>query len=290
MRTIHPIGTVSRAWLDGAEARDELRPATVRSYGEHIARFSAHVGVEREVATISGEDVEAWLAAMKRAGIGPATRNTRRSTLASFFRWCQRRGLVDHDPMAWVGRAKVPRGQHKRLTAEQVAAVLRAADPHDGTRLMCVLMLQLFLRRGDVDELQAEDWGRGRGLLCIREGKGWKARDIPVPAEAERELAWWLAGRVSGPMFPSSHRPGQGLAGRTIGARVSAAGERAGVHVWPHLFRHTGISDAAMAGANPVALARAAGHEDPSTTMRTYVHPTGPEVRTAVEGRVYMAV
>jgi integrase len=285
---MHPIDSVSRAWLDGADQRDELRPATIRSYREHLARFAGHVGPDRDVATISAADVESWLSALKAAGIGPGTRNTRRAVLASFFRWCRARQIIDHDPMLLVGRARTPRGQHKRLTAEQAAAMVQASDPHDGTRLMVLLALQCMLRRGDLEGLQAGHWDRGRQVLTILEGKGWKARDVPVPVEAAVHLDWWLAGRMSGPMWPSSHRPGVGLSARTIGARVSAAGARAGVHCWPHLLRHTGISDAAMAGANPVALARAAGHEDPATTMRTYVHPTGPEVAEALAGRSYI--
>jgi integrase len=291
---MHPIGSVSRAWLDAAEHLETLAPATIASYGAHLASFAAHVGPDRDVGTITSADVESWLRQLKADGMAASTRNTRRTALASFLRWARARQLIDTDPMALVGRARVPRGSVARLSSEEVAAVLAAARRHNGTRLIVLLAVQAFLRRSEIQALTVPDWRRSEGHLEVVHAKGLRSRRVPVSDELAAELDWWLwvggerRWRVSGPLLPSDRRPGRPLSERAINARVAEAGMAAGVHCWPHLFRHTGISDAAGAGAEPAALAMAAGHADPGTTLRWYVHPSAPEVVAAVAGRVYL--
>ncbi len=151
---------------------------------------------------------------------------------------------------------------------------------------MLIVLAQLGLRRGELADLRVEDWDRTRGRMRVK-GKGGKARFVPVPVEAAEELAWWVGRRRSGPMWPSTHRAGKGLAPGTISRLVAEAGQRVGVDLWTHLLRHKALTDAAERGARPVALARAAGHEDPSTTMRVYIHPADTEVAAALEGRSY---
>lgn len=294
---MHPIGATSRAWLDQAESTDALAPLTIASYSRHLAAFTAHVGDGRDVATITADDIAAWLAALKRDGISSSTRNTRRSSVAAFLRWCRERELMAHDPMRQVARARVGQRPVPRLTMEQVGALLAAADRHDGTRLMILLAVQCWLRRGELATLTVGDWRRADAVLLVRDGKGLKSREVPVPDEARAELDWWLwvgdndgrpVHRVSGPVWPSPRHPGRPLAERTINARVARAGRRAGVRAWPHLFRHTGISDAAELGAEPAAMAAVAGHSDPGMTLRVYVHPRASSRAEAVAGRSYL--
>jgi integrase len=282
----NPIGPAMLGWLQQRARLGELTPATITTYRTHLASFLTHVGPDRELATVTTDDIEAWLASMD---VSPATRNTRAATVRSFYAWATARELVVRDPCRLMARAKVPRSPAKRARADDLAVVLAHANGRD--RTLVLVALQCFLRRGELAGLQVEDWHTGSAELYVRRGKGGHARVVPVPAEAAAALAAWVAvlGRRSGPMWPSSHRPGQGLAPRTISALVKAAGDAVDVKLWTHLLRHTGLSDAAEEGADYVALARVAGHEDPATTMRTYSHPRGHQLRAAVEGRRYSA-
>lgn len=280
----NPIGPTMSGWLNTRAQLGELAPATVDTYLTHMASFVAHVGPDTPVATVTAAHLERWLASLD---VAPSTRNTRMATVRSFFAWAHARELVPRDPCRLVRRAKVPRAPAKRARPGDLATVLAHVGGRDRTLLL--LALQCFLRRGELAALQVSDWDPAARELYVR-GKGGHHRTVPVPAEAARALNAWseVLGRRSGPMWPSSHRPGAGLSPRTISHLVRSAGEACDVVLWTHLLRHTGLSDAAeVAGADYVALAQVAGHADPSTTMRVYAHPRDHQRRAVVEGRQY---
>lgn len=282
-----PVGEVMAGWADGRLARNEIAKATHESYASHIALFVAHVGADRTLGSITPEDIESWLAHMcdvHGLPVASSTKNTRSATVRVFFGWATERGLIERNPARLVGRARVGRRPPKRLPPEQVAAVLERAPFR--SRVLLTLALQLGLRRGELAGLMVEDWDRSAGTLTVR-GKGDHHRVLPVTVEAAEALTAWLAdGRRSGPLFPSSHRPGQPVGPSTIAKVVQQAGEAAGVHLWPHLLRHTMASDVAATGAPVGALQKALGHADISTTG-IYIHASAAEVREAIDGRRY---
>lgn len=140
-------------------------------------------------------------------------------------------------------------------------------------------------------QLSVSDWDPAGQRLYITSAKGDTERWVTVPAEARRELANYVAhlGTTTGPMWPSSHRPGQGLARGTISQLVARAGRRAGVHIWTHLLRHTALTDAAAQGATSHQLQRQSGHRH-SSTLDGYVHLGLADVAPAWEGRAYRAL
>lgn len=221
------------------------------------------------------------------AHLQASTRRTRLAAVRAFTAWAHDRQLLDRDPATLVRAPKVRRRPPPRARADDLARVLALAEPRD--RVMLVVLLQTAIRRAELAGLQVGDWD-GAGRLYIADAKGWSERWVTVPAEAQRELGHWVAllGRPDGPMWPSSHRPGHGLALGTISHIVSAAGRRAGVRLWTHLLRHTALSDAAAAGATSHQLQRQSGHRY-SSTLDGYVHLQLDDVAPAWEGRRYRA-
>ena len=208
--------------------------------------------------------------------------------MRAFFGWASEPGpeqLITYDPTRAVRRAKVRKKPPPRAQADDLARILGQCEPRD--RVLLLLLLQTGIRRGEAADARIEDYDRDRQRLYVR-GKGSKERWVVVPEEAVRELEPYLAylGRRSGPLFPSSHRPGQGLAPGTISHIVRQAGERAGARLWTHLCRHTALSDAAENGATAWELQAQAGHTYSSTTD-AYVHISERSVERAMAGRRY---
>lgn len=56
---------------------------------------------------------------------------------------------------------------------------------------------------------------------------------------------------------------------------------KSGIHVTPHMFRHTSLSLLYSAGWEPELLRQRAGHRNIYTTLDTYVHPSEEEVADA---------
>lgn len=54
--------------------------------------------------------------------------------------------------------------------------------------------------------------------------------------------------------------------------------KKSGIHVTPHMFRHSSLTALRMAGWEPELLRIRAGHKNIYTTMNTYVHPSEREV------------
>jgi site-specific recombinase XerD len=89
------------------------------------------------------------------------------------------------------------------------------------------------------------------GALHIRQGKGFKERDVPLPKPAREPLEAWLKERekLKVPhevLFVELRAGYRSLSRRSMQNMVSEAGKRAGlerldppVEVTPHILRHT---------------------------------------------------
>lgn len=54
--------------------------------------------------------------------------------------------------------------------------------------------------------------------------------------------------------------------------------KKTGIHVTPHMFRHTSLTTLRMAGWQPELLRIRAGHKNIYTTLQTYIHPSEKEI------------
>lgn len=282
------------AWIIGRQARGELATTTLRGYQSHIRAFLAWCdttpllpdGADTPLDGITVDILEAWIASL--AHLQPSSRNTKANTLRSFFAWATERHLIDVNPFIWIRKAKTPKRAPRRVPRDQVRDVLTAAPFRE--RTMILLLVQCGLRRSELAGLRVEDWDPdGRWLTVI--GKGDKERTVAVPAEAAEALEAWVASLPGGsdrqgPLWPSTHRRGQGLSDHTIAVNITRIANEVGLHITAHQYRHTSASDALQAGATLSAVARQLGHESESTTS-IYLSATPEEVQAQIEGRRY---
>lgn len=281
----HPIGPTWRAWLSEAARLEQLAPDTITSYTHYLTSLSHWVGDDLPLSDLTPAHIETWLGSLK---VQASTRRTRLAGVRGFLNWAVERQLITDNPARRVRSPRVRRRPPPRAQRDDLARVLALANPRD--RVILVLALQTAIRRGELAGLQVQDWDPAGQRLYIAAAKGLEERWVSVPAEARRELAIYLAhlGTTAGPMWPSSHRPGHGLARGTFNRIVTDAGRRAGVKLWPHLLRHTALTDAAAAGATSHQLQRQSGHRY-SSTLDGYVHLGLDDVAPAWEGRAYRA-
>jgi len=139
------------------------------------------------------------------------------------------------------------------------------------------------LRRGD---LEVHDRS---GRVRVREGKGRKAREVPLNSNARRALRLNLADRPEphpeDPVF-LSERGGKPLALRTVQATIAELGQRAHIRrlpVTPHLMRHTfALRYLKHNPGELFELATLLGHESLDTTA-LYARPTVEQLAAGVE-------
>jgi integrase/recombinase XerC len=217
----------------------------------------------------------------------PATVNRHLQALRRFCQWATQGGLMASDPSIEIKAVRVTRTQQPRgLHDAEAHALFRAAGAsgHGLARrnyAIIQLLLQTGLRVGELADLCVSDitLRQRSGVVRVREGKGRKARQVPLNTTARRALASYLKERgtpaQSAPLFVSKRSTP--LAVRSLEATVSELARRAKITrlaVSPHTLRHTFAL--AYLKQNPgklVELALLLGHDSLDTTA-IYTRPS----------------
>lgn len=282
-------------------ARD-LAPATVRAYLHDLACFHtwlAWIHKEHAPRLIQVRPVD--LAAFRTYLIHeqahtPATVNRRLQGLRVFFRWLSECHWIPDNPAAHLRfMRKAGAQQPLALRRSEVFALVHAAAASlhglaPRNIALVQLMLQAGLRVGEVTALTQTDvhLKARSGTVHVRDGKGRKARDVPLNATARRALQDYLATlpEVSAltPVFRSKR--GTALAVRSIQAMVARLAAQAGLQRVPvsaHTLRHTfALHYLRQHPSKLRELADLLGHESLDTTA-VYTKPSRDDVAADLE-------
>lgn len=162
------------------------------------------------------------------------------------------------------------------------------------------LLLDLFtgMRRGELFALRWQDVDVEHRVIhvihAIKETENGlqigttktdsSVRDVPIDDDTIRLLHDWRVyqakeAQIANEPLPSMVFPGNAQTGTmnplVIGVWMSDVHTKLGMRrITPHGLRHTKATLLAEAGADVNDIAAILGHADPTTTMRTYIHPT----------------
>lgn len=259
----------------------QLSRHTAAGYQRDLERFVAwceHTGLQ-EWPAIDGQHVRMFAAAEFRRGLSARTIQRRLSALRGFFEFLVREGRLQASPAADIQAPKVQKRLPGVLDADQMARLL-AFRADAGLSLRDKAIMELFYSSGlrlselanlDLDDLHPAD----RTVRVL--GKGGKSRIVPVGRFALQALSGWLreratmAGRDEQALFVS--RLGSRLHVRTIQQRIIvwARQQGLGVHVHPHMFRHSFASHLLESSHDLRSVQELLGHSSISTTQ-IYTH------------------
>lgn len=248
-----------------------------------------------DVADASSEQVRAYLATLKRAGMSPRTVARRLASLRQFYRFLVAEGLRGDDPMSTIDGPRIGRALPKVMGEQEIARLLAAARRHEGPegRRLVALVELLYgagLRVSEMVALPLSALSRDGRFLVIR-GKGAKERIAPLSEPARQALERYRAvrhaflpeGQTSRFMFPS-----RGASGHLTTARVTqllkALAVEAGIDpgkLSPHVLRHAFATHLIEHGADLRAVQQMLGHADIATTQ-IYTHVAGERMRRLV--------
>jgi integrase/recombinase XerC len=206
------------------------------------------------------------------------------SAWRSYYAWLARRGVIPLNPADGLRAPKRPRTLPKALGIDQAAALLdrpAASMSDDPLLARDIAMFELFYSSGlRLSELVSLDWPGGLDLVTGEvtvTGKRQKTRTVPVGDKARTALEAWLALR---PQLLKDNQPalflgrnGTRLQSRQVAGRLSQWAQRqgVGVHVHPHMLRHSFASHVLQSSGDLRAVQEMLGHASIAATQ-IYTH------------------
>jgi integrase/recombinase XerC len=283
---------MERSLVDGflAELSTQRRmsPHTATAYARDLRRLVELAG-PGELSALTPHDVRRFVGRLHAGGLAPASIARTLSAWRSFYQWLSEQGATDSNPVIGVRGPKRAKRLPKALSADQ--AVMLASGSVDASLLawrdhaLAELLYSSGLR---LSELTSLDWryfeaaggqpasaswiDLSEGEATVR-GKGSKTRTVPIGAPARAALKRWLELRATiracdaRALFVSAR--GARLAARSAQARLAQLARRLGlgVHVHPHMLRHSFASHLLQSSGDLRAVQELLGHANISTTQ-----------------------
>jgi len=281
----------AEAFLHECRTLRRMSAATLTAYRRDLTEL-AQLAAAAQVAdlrALTQADVRRFAARLHGRGLAPASLARLLSAWRSFYRWLGQRQEVTVNPVVGVRAPRRARRLPKALPVDQAVRLVSQAPEDGALALRDKAMVELLYSSGlRLAELVSLDWrafgaegGQAASVSWIdlpqREvvvtGKGGKQRQVPLGAAAARALQAWLAVRGTlarlepRALFVSAR--GTRLAPRSVQQRLEQLARRLGlgVHVHPHVLRHSMASHVLQSSGDLRAVQELLGHANISTTQ-----------------------
>lgn len=258
-----------------------LSPHTDSNYKRDLGLFVAHCDHEHvaEWQRVDSQHVRQFAAKEFRRGSSPRTIQRRLSALRSFFNFLQREDVLKANPALDVQGPKARKRLPATIDVDQMTRLLSfRTDAQLGLRDKAIM--ELFYSSGlRLSELVGLDCGdidlADRTVRVL--GKGSKTRIVPVGRHAVEAISRWLEERAAlagiGEQALFVGRLGVRLRARMVQKRVATWAQRQGLglHVHPHMFRHSFASHLLESSQDLRGVQELLGHANIATTQ-IYTH------------------
>jgi site-specific recombinase XerD len=243
---------------------------------EDLRRFIVHLGQSKAF-----ERGHPWVKEQHK-GLSAWTIHNNVRTIKRLFNWACQEGIVPaSNPATKLAHPKMPTGKVKIFSRDEIDLLLREAKSTSFRNYAIVfLLLDSGIRRGELVALTLADVNAITGVVTVRHGKGDKQRAVRV-GNACRKAVWRYANEFRQPLHPEVDalfldRHGRPLKANAVALMLRRLGERTGLHVHAHKFRHTFATMFATRVPNALLLADALGHETLEMSQK-YVHLAGTQ-------------
>jgi len=267
---------------------------TVAAYRHDLGKLRAFCDARKipRWNALDHAEVRSYAAAEHAGGLGPRSIQRRLSAVRTFYDFLLREGCCKLNPAEDVRAPKTKKRLPTTLDADQMGRLLKFRVD-DSLSSRDKAMMELFYSSGlRLTELVSLDLPAIDLADCTVRvvGKGNKTRILPIGRFAIEALKAWLIERTafrrrgapaarrdaedeSGNAAVFIGRSGRRLSARAVQLRVSLWARRQGlgVHVHPHMFRHSFATHLLESSSNLRGVQELLGHADIGTTQ-IYTH------------------
>lgn len=266
---------------------------TIRAYLQdlnHFAEwFTQITGAEFHAKLVDSTEIIEYRRCLIQRGRRPKTINRRLVALRRYFKWAKQQNLCLDNPFAILEGYRVheQRGMApKWLDEKEQLALLRVVRMSDNRRDLAIIqtLRRTGLRVSELVALRGDDIiiGEHSGTVRIRQGKGTKARRIPLSKDARQALSGYLEERKAYEeerIFLGQRGP---LTEKGIWDIVKKYAYQARLeNVTTHSLRHTFGKNLVNVSTPLDQVATLLGHES-IETVRIYVTPSEKDLEKAV--------
>jgi len=279
--------TAVNAFLGDCRRRN-LSPATTDTYASILSNpRTAEFRKDHQVQSardLTADRLKAFETELFDAGLSSGSVMGYHRVMKTFARFCLTEGYAEDEALLQVEGPKQEQYEPEVFTEEEEKRLIAAAD-NERDRLLVEFMLATGLRLGEVANVTIDDIveSPSGAYVRVRQGKGRKDRIVPLDTNKNRmsrklhryiehsrpkdssEKALFISRRASA---DGNYTP---LTRRGIQIILYRLGQKTGIHVHPHKFRHTFATRALSAGVDVMALRKALGHTTLVMVSR-YVH------------------
>ena len=268
------------AYLGWLAAQRRASSHTLEVYRRDLLRLAV-LAEGREPAALGEGDIRRFVVRLHGEGLGGRSLARTLSAWRGLFGWLVRHHGLTANPVAGIRAPKSPQVLPRALSPDQAQALLDPAA-EGALEVRDLAMFELFYSSGlRLGELAALDLGGGldpaEGMVTVL-GKGGKVRTVPVGGKAWAALQDWLGVRPSIPgaavaaalfITRSGGRMSPGAIRSRLAKRAQAVG--LGVHVHPHMLRHSFASHMLQSSGDLRAVQELLGHASIRATQ-VYTH------------------
>ena len=284
-------------------ARAENRsPRTVEWISNSVRYFMEFLGGDPDLGTISAADLRNFVLALQQtrtyrrhpfrqpqeALVSQATIQCYARAVRALFGHLYRDGYISANPMERVRMPRVDEKTIPSLSQKQVELLLSQPDQKTdhGFRDYTVMLalVDTGIRVGELAKIKESDVDLEDGFLKVM-GKTRRERLVPFGKRLTKALLKYQNRHRPDPLGNASYfltLEGAPLSENRVERVVRQYGVGAGLHVWPHLLRHTFALLYIRNGGDPVTLQKIMGHSTLSMTIR-YLNMIGADLKAAHE-------
>jgi integrase/recombinase XerD len=254
-----------------------LSDSTINNYTErlgYLARFL--IGKQVDIEACTRTEITEYIVSL--AGrVSVATVNGRIQCYRTFWKYLVEEGLWTlPNPTERLKKQRAPRCIKPILSEEDIARALAATPGRDfvtmRNRVMLLMFFDTMIRRNELLTLTLEKVDLKNGILKVW-GKGSREREVPMGAKMIKALHFYLArfrSSIPGKLVFST-RDGHALDKDNARQIIWRMGQKVGIHLTPHLIRHSACTWFIRHGGSPAIAQRIMGHTSPVITDR-YTH------------------
>lgn len=270
------------AWMQIEQGR---ATRTIQAYRSDLEAYGTWLAARgRTPLDASSEDVETFVASLRRAGKAPRSVARRFAAVRVLHKFLVLEGERGDDPAAKVDGVSIPSGLPKPLSEEEVTRLISAVTGDDSfarrDRALIEFLYATGARISEACGLSLGDLDMGESLVRLL-GKGGKERIVPFGRVANAALREWFEEGGRGMLLPKRWKSRDHADAVFLGVRGTRLTRQAAFQivrrhaglagiaqeVSPHTLRHSCATHMLVHGADLRVVQELLGHASVSTTQ-----------------------